>query len=131
MAAKKKVLTKSEKDALNTKINSLLWEQVVRGAQLPIDHKCIDRAIELGVLKNLQGNTDKLKSFGKQFDLTKACCLRAGKKAKSLADASRPKKKTIDPDTFEEAFNWVAKSYARGIKAKGGGLKSFTSACHR
>lgn len=113
MVTKKKPSSRSEKEALVRKLSSIFWAEFAKGAELPVDHQCFDRAVSLGVEKNMRRVLGKFGKFGKDFELSKACSLRAGKKAKRMADSAKPKMKSIDPDTYEKAFQWVSDSYKR------------------
>ncbi|NKB33130.1 MAG: hypothetical protein GKR91_08535 [Pseudomonadales bacterium] len=136
VAKKKKSVRKKTKAAPKRKpashdvykLVSIIWEQFARGAELPIDHKCFDRVVKLGAVKNIRANLSSLSAYGKTFENAKDCSLRAGRKAKALAIAAKPKKKSIDPDTCEEAFKWVSSSYSRAGR-RGGKVKPMTLVC--
>jgi hypothetical protein len=116
-AAKKKPVAKrmsqEQKDYLVTKISAIYWEQFGRGAELPIEPDCIDRAVELGSLANIRKNIKELSTFGTLFTTAEGCSFKAGKRAKFLAGKQRPMLKTITPEIYQEAFEYVAESITR------------------
>ncbi len=114
-----KTMTKSEAEALVVKIVSIYWEQFGRGAGLPVEPACFDRAVEMGALGNVRKNLKELAKFGAVFKQAEGCSLKAGKRAKKLANETKPKTKTITPDIYEEAFLYVANSIDRAVRRRG------------
>ena len=116
-AARKKPVAKrmsqEQKDYLVTKISAIYWEQFGRGAELPVEPDCFEKAVELGALSNIRKNIKELAKFGKTFKTAEGCSFKAGKRAKFLAGKQRPKMKTITPEIYQEAFEHVAENISR------------------
>ena len=93
------------------KICALYWEQFGRGAELPVEPGCFDRAVRLGALANVRKNIEILAEFGKTFKEAEGCSYKAGVNAKALA--AKAKLDTITPDIYEQAFNMVATQVQR------------------
>ena len=118
-AATRKTMTKSEQDKLVTKIVAIYWEQFGRGAKLPVEPGCFDRAVDLGALANVRKNIEELSKFRAMFKQAEGCSFKAGKRAHKIATSRKPKMKTITADVYEEAFLFVASQIDKAARRKG------------
>ena len=121
MAVKRKAMTPAEREFNVNKVIAICWDKFCRGAELPVDDQCMDRALKLGALGNIRKNIDELSKFGETFAATQDCSLRAGRRAHFLATRSQPEKTSIDADIYEDAIQHVARSIERMAKRSGSG----------
>lgn len=105
--------TKLEDDYLVMKLSALCFAEFSRGAGLPIEPACFDRAVEFGALANIRKSVDELSTFGESFRGIEDCSYKAGQRAKYIAIHANPKMETITPDVYQEAFTFVADKVAK------------------
>ncbi len=119
--AGEKPMSNAEKNMLINKLVAIFWEQFGRGATLPVERDCFDRAVQLGALANIRTNLPQLVKFGAEFKQAEICSFRAGKRAKFLASKAMPRMRTITPDVYQQAFEYIAGNVAKAAKKSGSG----------
>jgi hypothetical protein len=97
-----------EQEALVLKIVAICWEQLGRGANINIDHKCYDKAIAMGALENLRKRLSQEPAFSDdELKDAKWCSHEAGRKARKIARKPEFNSEFVTDEIFELAFNEV------------------------
>lgn len=96
----------SEQEFLVVKVSALFWATFARGADMPVEPGCFNRAMELGALANVRKHILILKEMGETFLEAEHCSYKAGVEAKKMAtNAGVP---AITPDIYQAAFEKIA-----------------------